>query len=96
MIIANVGDKIRITATFIDINGLATDPTIVRFKILSPNEVETLWQYPSNIQKESTGIYYAEIPIIISGKYLVKFEGLGAVMAATEDILILANSKFIY
>lgn len=75
------GDTIRITCTFTNSAGTATDPTAVVARLQDPAGTETT---PSTT-KSATGVYYFDVTPALSGTYYYRFEGTGALVAASPD-----------
>ena len=68
----DIGDAVRVTGTFTDADGVATDPTTVTGKYKDPSGNETTDESPTN---SATGVYYFDIEIDESGKWLYRLEG---------------------
>ena len=83
----DIGDTRRLTATFTDIAGVATDPSTVTFKIKRPDGTATTYVYGTDAQpvKASTGVYYVDYAITLAGRHAYRFEGTGAVATAESD-----------
>jgi len=92
-----VGGIIRVTTTpgFMNAAGTLTDPTAVHLEwgyatsASAPATSVTKWVYgvDSQIVKESTGLYHADIPLARSGRLRYRWEGTGAVTAAAEGFV---------
>lgn len=88
------GQQIRITGTF-TVNGTATDPTTVTLKVQDPTGAETTYTYAlSQITKSTTGIYYKDLTLNISGYWHYRWEVTGAVVASDEDKVFTKFSVF--
>jgi hypothetical protein len=86
----DVGDGIRITATFTDLSGVVADPSAVVFKVKDPKGTVTI---PSTA-KDSTGTYHADLTLTRPGTWLYRWEGTGAVQAAIEGTISVKVSNF--
>lgn len=75
------GDTIRVTCTFKNSAGVDTDPTAVVARVQDPAGVETT----PTVTKSATGIYYIDVTPSLSGTYYYRFEGTGALVAASPD-----------
>lgn len=82
----DVGDLIRVTATFTDSDGTAADPTAVTVYYKDPggNISELVYGTDTDVVQDSTGVYHCDIDIDESGKWFYRFKGTGTVQAADE------------
>ena len=80
----DVGDTRRLTATFTNLAGAATDPTGVTFSIKKPDGSSTNYIYGTDGQlvKSGTGIYYVDFSITLPGRHSYRFAGTGTVATA--------------
>ena len=76
----DIGDRVRITATFTDLAGAVADPTTVALTVKAPDGTLTS---PSN-SKDSTGVYHADVNPDASGTWWYRWTGTGALVAAEE------------
>ena len=92
----DVGDKIRITATFTNLAGTATDPTAVTFKIKLPSGTTTTYIYGTDAElvKSATGIYYVDWTFSLADSHRYMFSGTGTVTASDEGTLLVRRSFF--
>jgi hypothetical protein len=83
------GNLVRVQVTFTDITGVVTDPTVVTAKIENPSKVITTYVYlaTADIVRVSTGVYYIEVDLNQGGIWFYRFEGTGALKAASQDSL---------
>lgn len=89
------GDRPRCKAEF-KLNSVLTDPSLITFKYKKPNGISTSLVYgvDSDLKKESTGIYYVDLDIDLSGQWFYRFEGTGTVQAASESKFTVRTSEF--
>ena len=82
----DIGDLIRITGTFVDVDGAEIDPTTVVAKFEDPSGNETSYTYgvDAELVKSDTGVYYFDIDIDEKGVWRYRQEGSGNVGAAAE------------
>lgn len=82
----DIGDRPRCRAEF-KLNNILADPTSIIFKYKNPNGTVTILTYgvDSALVRESTGIYYVDIDVDLSGQWFYRFEGSGTVKAASES-----------
>jgi len=91
----DVGDRVRVDASFTDASKAKTDPTTVTFKYKDPSGNVTTEQYGSgNVVKDATGDYHLEIDLDEAGRWDYRAEGAGAVKAAGEGDLVVRTSAF--
>lgn len=91
MAIYDIGDGIRITATFTNLAGALADPTTVVFRVLDPLGAMTT---PS-FSRDSLGVYYADIVATAKGVWLYRWEGTGSVTVAEESSFTVRSSNFV-
>ena len=87
----NPGDVVRVSTTpgFKNAAGALTDPTVVNLKWRVAGGSTTTWTRPAagpdtQIVKDSTGVYHADIAVVAAGLHYFRWEGTGAVVAAEE------------
>jgi hypothetical protein len=88
--ICDIGDAVRITATF-TINGALVDPTTVMFKHKAPLlslVTRTYSAGQAGIIRSATGTYYADIEPTVSGVHYVRFEGSGGTPKAAGELSV--------
>jgi hypothetical protein len=79
------GDLLRLTGTFTNASGTATDPTTITLKIKAPGTALATYTYAlSQVTKSSTGVYYKDISLATVGRWFYRWEGTGTVEAAVE------------
>jgi hypothetical protein len=95
MSIYYIGDVARCTLTFRTVlpdgsQGAITDPTTVTAKVRTPAGAETSYVFgvASELVKDSTGIYHIDVPCLVSGKYVVRGIGTGAVPTGSADHIV--------
>jgi len=86
----DVGDGVRATCTFTDLAGAVANPTAVAVKLRDPAGTVTT-PTPTN---SGTGVYYVDITLTSEGRWYVRFEGTGVVIAASEQQLKARDSQF--
>jgi hypothetical protein len=85
----DVGDVIRLTATFVNSAGAAVDPSslVAWHRIIKPNlfDVTTIaFNGVDSMVKLSTGVYYTDVAVNSGGEWHYRFRGYGANAAAVE------------
>ena len=85
----DVGDRVRVTATFTDeITGAPMDPSVITLTIRPPRLPSILHQYgnPSSaIVRQALGVYYIDQDITVHGSWYYRWSGSGALVAAEES-----------
>ena len=83
------GDKIRISASFVNISNAPADPTTVTVKYEKPGPppVVTTKIYGTDVEvvKDSTGVYHIDISLDQSGSWRYRWIGTGDVEAAAQS-----------
>lgn len=87
-----IGDLIRVTANFIDINGLFVDPTLVLFKYKDPANVITHYSGLGSIVRDGQGIYHIDISVPLPGAYFYTFYATGTGQSAAESSFAVKHS----
>lgn len=90
----NIGDLLRLRATFTDISGAVADPTTVTLKVKAPSGTVTTYTYPGTVSRLSTGIYYYDFPVTASGTHYYNWAGSGAYTAADEASFVVVTTQF--
>lgn len=94
MNVYEVGDRVRLTATFTDSAGTAADPTQVRLLVQVQGEHPSSYTYPGTVTKSATGVYYYDYDVLYEGIHDYRWVGTGAVVAADEGQFNVPNSAF--
>lgn len=92
-----VGDLVRITGTFTNEAGAAADPTAVSLLVKLRYVIgatATTYTYPTNITKDSTGVYHVDFAPTTEGIWDYRWIGTGAVTAACEGAFNVPDSQF--
>lgn len=96
-----IGARLRSTATFsipgaVDVvtgeegPRIPTDPTTVILRFEAPGSADpVVYTYPTDttqlITRDSVGVYHFDFTAIATPRYMCRWEGTGAVIAATID-----------
>lgn len=83
----DLGDVVRVSVAFSTVaTGVALDPTAVYLSVKDPDGNITLYQYgvDSEIVKDSTGNYHADIDVDTYGQWYYRWYSTGAGKAADE------------
>lgn len=89
MISYDIGDVVRVTATF-TVAGVATNPAAVTFRIKPPAGAPTA----ISGTQTATGTYTTDINATLPGIWYYRVEGTGAAQAAAEGSFHVQPSAF--
>ena len=94
--IYDIQDIARLTGTFTDISSNYIDPTTVTCFVETPdNNVQSFTYSSGSVVKQSTGIYYYDFTITMSGIHTYRFEGTGVCQAGAETAFTVRPSAII-
>lgn len=85
----DVGDLVRIKATFKDLNDALADPTTVTCEYKKPDGTVI----SGDATKESTGVYRYDVAPDAAGTWYYRMSGIGNVQAASESRFIVRKSE---
>lgn len=91
------GDVVRCSGAFTNSTTAAvTDPTVVKFSFLDPNQATTTYTYgiDAQLMKDSTGNYHVDVDADIVGVYHWRLYSTGTGKAAAEDKFRVRHSAF--
>lgn len=85
--------QVYTTEAFKDADGNPTDPTDVRVLWRVDDGPITTWVYgeDSEVIREGTGLYSADISLDEAGLYYARIEGTGSVQAAAEETFLVES-----
>lgn len=83
----DVGDVVRLDATFTDIDDEPVDPTTVTFRIREPDGALTAYVYGTDpeVVRSAAGVYHVEWSVTLPGLHRWRFESTGTGQAAEES-----------
>jgi hypothetical protein len=92
----DIGDQVRISGSFTNLAGTATDPTALKIAIRTPNGAETVSTYGSDVAvvKDATGEYHFDVLLTEGGPWYYRWRATGAVTAAEEGFVKVRESEF--
>ena len=88
------GTPRRLDNDFKDISGQLANPTTVTLRITTPSGVTTEYTTPAIVQASTGKFYYDLTTITESGRWLIRWKGVGVVDAADEYVLFIKPSDF--
>jgi hypothetical protein len=93
---ADYGDLVRVTGTFTNLAGTATDPTAVLCAYRDPSGNLTTLTYGTDaaLVKVSTGVYRTDINVDETGRWYYRFYSTGTGQGAGETYFDVPASKF--
>ena len=82
-----VGDLVRVTANFTDIEGTLTDPSQINLGIKYPsNDISYVTYSGGEIERDSIGVYYYDIDVDTPGVYKIYWWSEGPAQGAGQDL----------
>ena len=80
----DIGDSRTFTASLINKNGEADDPTSLSVQVVEPDGAVTEYAYPadSEVTRIDQGIYSVDVPFTQKGRHQIKFKGSGDLVTA--------------
>lgn len=92
----DLGDQVRLTASFTNSDGTAIDPTVITVKYAAPDGSVTDLTYDIdlNVIREADGAYYVDFVPPAAGTWRYRWEASGAVTAAAEGAFQVRRSSF--
>ena len=89
-----VGEQVRVTGTFTDIDGDAQDPGTVTITTKDPsgNETALVYGVDAEVIKSATGVYYTDITTDEDGVWHYKYVGTVSGISAGEGWFIVKTS----
>jgi hypothetical protein len=80
----DIGDVVRITASFTNVAGVAADPTTTALLVMLPDGSEASYATEALVH-DSIGTFHLDLGIAQSGTYSYRWTGSGTVAAVMED-----------
>ena len=92
----DVGDQIRVTATFTNSTSTTTDPTAITCKHKDPGGTITSLVYitDAEVVRSTKGVFYTDVTLDETGTWYVRWAGTGACVAAAEHYWLVRKSEF--
>ena len=93
----DIGDQVKVTATFVDFAGVLTTPTAVKFQVEQADGTETSYtQAAPEVANPSTGVWTLLITLTANdpGRWYVRTRGTAFLLAADEDWFDVKRSVF--
>ncbi len=83
----DIGDVVRLSATFADDAGVATDPDTVTVLYRVHGQDPTSLAYPTDpeVIKDGTGEYHTDVVLTSHGLHWYRWESTGAAQAAEQS-----------
>lgn len=92
MDVYDLGDEVRVTATFTNDDEDLSDPSSITVRVLPPGGETVVYTYdpegdpPGAVDRESEGVYTLTLEPAIPGRWVYRFETTGAVLVADERV----------
>jgi hypothetical protein len=85
----DIGDRVRLTSSFRDLAGVATDPTTIVCTVLAPSGAVT----EPDVTRTDTGEYLADVDIDESGTWWFRWAGTGDLVVTEEGNFTVARRR---
>ncbi len=91
-----LGQEVRITANFINVYGVDTDPDAVYFSYINPDGDSVTHEYGDGdeVVKSGDGVYYFDLPLDKVGTWHYRVYSTGEGAASFETNIIVQPSNF--
>lgn len=91
----DVKDRVRLSGSFTDPDGVAYDPSGVVVRVRAPGGVR-VYTYGDDVElvKDDVGEYHLDFYIDRSGTHWYRFEATGGGVTASESSFIAKDTKF--
>lgn len=93
----DIGDVVRLTATFLSTGSTAIDPTEVTFYIEKPGSTVAastfVYSSSTEITRASAGVYYVDVSCTGSGAYEYRFTSTGTAAASEEGFFYVRGRR---
>ncbi len=92
-----LGQLVRFTGTFVNIDGENQDPDTVMFAFRGPSDTDaTEYTHPADAElvKDGIGIYHVDLDLHTVGTWHYRFYSTGTGQAAEESRVIVQQSNF--
>lgn len=91
----NIGDTVRVKATFKDADDVLSDPSTVAVTIYEPDGTETTYTLAGGgVTKESDGVYYTNLTPDQSGVHRYRFTSTGNPALVEESSFFVVPDSF--
>ena len=87
----DIGDLVRLSATFTDLAGAPVSPSAVVLRVKAPDGTVST-PTPTN---DGIGVYRHDLAVTQAGLWCYRWEGTGAVTAAGERTFMVRASSFV-
>lgn len=82
----DVGDTVRLKATFKDIGGTASDPTTITLRVKDPSgNIDSYTYADADLTKSATGVFYYDLALDESGTWVYEFTSTGTPALMEDD-----------
>lgn len=90
----DVGDQVRLTAEFFDLDDAPIDPSTVACTVRDPAGDETSYEFPGPVIRAGAGSCRLDLDLTASGVWWVRWHSTGLGQAAEETSLTVRASQF--
>lgn len=80
----DIGDVLRLKATFYDSNNVAVDPNTITLAIKNSTGTTVYTYGAAEIAKEATGVYYRDVTLDVAGWWFYRWTATGTPTTSEE------------
>jgi hypothetical protein len=90
----DIGDQVRLGATFTNLSGAPSDPTNISLTVTTPGHATVTYTYAgAELTKTGTGVYYKDLDLTSHGVWKFRWMGTGAIVAAEPGTLFVRRRR---
>lgn len=91
----DIGDVVRLSATFADMDGVATDPDTVtiQYRIYGQASTSLVYGTDAEVIKDGVGMYHTDVVLTSRGSYWYRWESTGAAQAAEQSSFSVSRNR---
>jgi len=95
MNVYDIGDLVKVSATFTDVTDDAIDPDVVIFAFKDPVGATTTYTYNEDAElvRDSLGTYHVNVSVDSAGTWYYRWSSTGTGQAAEEDHFVVRASN---
>lgn len=91
----HVGDLVRVTAAFEDVDGAAVDPTTVTLKVMDPSgNIDEYTYAGGDVSRSAAGSYYRDVTVDEAGDWRCWWVSTGSGQGAEPTQFIVEPTPF--
>ena len=92
----DLGNLVRVSATFRDSSNALVDPAVVKCQVRASSGTITTYTYGASpeLVREGAGVYWLDVDASAAGEWRYRWFSTGTGQAAAEDLFAIRNSIF--